>query len=1089
MRKWKSAVSAFLAGIMILSMAVSAFAANVTFTDTSSHWAKDQIQYLVSKDVLNGYKQSNGTYTFQPDGTVTRAEFIKMLDETFGLTATTPISYRDVKSTDWFYPYIAKAAAQGYLLNYGTSCSPNGQLTREEATTLLVRYLGLTGSSSASASSFTDYYSISENFRSAVMIAVNAGLVNGYKENGGTYTFRPKNTLTRAEALTILYRAAGAIYNTSTYIKDSGAASTNAVITRGGVTLSKLALTGRVIITEGVSGDPVTLTGCTSADTIYIRGSASLVLDNSTIKNIVLLSPNSTVQISTMNGTTVDTLTLSSKATLTIASGTKVNNLIVDTAASGIGVRGNGAIGKATIYASNFVSSMMPQEYQIASGLTANFNGGVYSGSSDDQNAFTIVPYISESEGNYFLNLSADYTGRLYYYFSNANDTPNTADFDSLRAGARYNGSFYVTKGKVYSENVGTKSNLSDYSYIVLQMVTDDRTYAPVRLSNIPTTGSGFSTDPYLSDSDEIEFTPQYNGTVWYYYTDSADSLTAAKFQEKYKNVDSAFKDKISVSANRSSSIYLKERYLANYPYVAIMMETANGLYFQPILVSAGDNGFDEEPKITTIGVIEYKTNISGTLYYYYAKTNDQPSPDKFLTNWRSARESGSTDVTRNRTATMTYKTSLASDYPYIVFCIQDGDNFMTPFVLDITYNSGFTVDPYVTASNEISFKASVAGTVRWYFSKYSTAPTSTEFMKEWNASASGRSGRVSASGYNYGTITFDDSYTASYPYIVIMLSGNDNTDYRPVVVDVMTNANTGFTIAPYCDANAEKIYFKTASDGVISYYFSRSSTSSGLTEDFDSMYDYTSASYKGSFSVRGGSLDYIDFSGVDTRIYGYIVIQFTDKNERDYMPTFVDLTKDGSSHSTYGITIYSISNGKIRFAVDMDGTLRYQQVERDGSDTSSYLSSSKLVSKDSIYEISFDENGGRYMAMWIDNLPVTYIDLYDDYSRDDDPDDGSNTRGTGFRSVSSSLSGSGVLTVRFTPEVDGTVSYTSNMSGGTGESQTVSANVEYTATFDISKFLDFSGAAQIGDVYIYMQLTSGSKVYERVTVLDSSRR
>ena len=73
MRKWKSAVSAFLAGIMILSMAVTAFAANVTFTDTSSHWAKDQIQYLVSKDVLNGYKQSNGTYTFQPDGTVTRA--------------------------------------------------------------------------------------------------------------------------------------------------------------------------------------------------------------------------------------------------------------------------------------------------------------------------------------------------------------------------------------------------------------------------------------------------------------------------------------------------------------------------------------------------------------------------------------------------------------------------------------------------------------------------------------------------------------------------------------------------------------------------------------------------------------------------------------------------------------------------------------------------------------------------------------------------------------------------------------------------------------------------------------------------------
>ena len=1089
MRKWKSAVSAFLAGIMILSMAVTAFAANVTFTDTSSHWAKDQIQYLVSKDVLNGYKQSNGTYTFQPDGTVTRAEFIKMLDETFGLTATKSISFNDVKSTDWFYTYFAKAAAQGYLLNYGSSCSPNGQLTREEATTLLVRYLGLTGSTEAAASTFSDYYSISENYRSAVMIAVNAGLITGYKENGGAYTFRPKNTLTRAEALTILYRAAGAIYNVSAYTKDSGSASTNAVITRGGVTLSKIALSGRVIVTEGASGDPVTLTGCTSSDTIYVRGSANLILDNSTIKNIVLLSPNSTVMISLMNGTTVDSLTLSSKASLVIASGTKVNTLTVDTGAIGVGITGNGTIGVANIYASNLVSSIIPQEYKIASGLTANFANSVYSGSSDDQNAFSTAPYISESDGDYFLNMTADYTGRLYYYFSNVNDTPSTADFDGTYANAKYKSSFYVTKGKVYSEKVGKKYDLSDYSYVVLQMVTDERSYTPVRISNTPTSGTGFSTDPYLYDYDEIVFTPQYNGTVWYYYTDSADSLTAAKFQDTYKNVDSALKDKVSVSASRSSSIYLKERYLDNYPYVAIMLESANGSYFQPILVSAGDNGFDVEPKITTVGVIEYKTNVSGTMYYYYAKTNEQPSPDKFLSNWRSAREYGNVDVIRNRTATMTYKTTIAADYPYIVFCIKDGDDYLTPFVLDITYNSGFTVDPYVTSADEISFRASVSGTVRWYFSKYSTAPTSTEFLKEWNASSASRSGKVTASGYNYGSFTFDSSYTSTYPYIVVMLTGTDNTDYQPVVVDVMNNSDTGFTITPYCDKEAEKVYFKTASDGIVSYYFSRSSTSSGLTEDFDAMYDSTSSSYKGSFSVKGGNLDYIDFSDVDTRIYGFIVIQFTDKNGLDYLPTFVDLTKNGSSDSTYGITIYSISNGKIRFAVDMDGTLHYQQVERDGASTSSLYYSSKRVYKDNIDEIYYDENGGRYMAMWLDNLPVTYIDLTDDYSRGDGDDDGSNTRGSGFRSTSSSLSGDGILTVKFIPDVDGTVSFTSNISGGTGNSLSVTAGSEYTETFDISKFLDFSGTAQIGDVYIYMQLTAGSKVYERVTILDSGRR
>ena len=1082
MRKWKSAISAILAGIMILSMAASAFAATVTFTDTSTHWAKDQIQYLVSKDVLNGYKQSNGTYTFQPDGTVTRAEFIKMLDETFGLTATKSISFNDVKSSDWFYPYFAKAAAQGYLLNYGTSCSPNGKLTREEATTLLVRYLGLTGTAEASSSSFTDYYSISENFRSSVMIAVNAGLVNGYKENNGSFTFRPKNTLTRAEALTILYRAAGAIYNTSAYTKDSGSASTNAVITRGGVTLSKLALSGRVIVTEGAAGDPVTLTGCTSADTIYVRGSANLILDNSTIKNIVLLSPNSTVMISLMNGTTVENLTLSTKASLMIGSGTKIANLVVESSASGVGVTGNGAIGKAVIYANNFVSSVMPSEFSIASGLTANFNGTVYSGSSDDQSAFSTVPYISEKDGDYFINMSADYTGRLYYYFTNVNSTPNTDEFDPSYANAKAKNSFYVTKGKSYSEKVGTKLDLGDYSYVVLQLVTDDRTYAPVRISNTPTSGSGFTTDPYLIDTDEIAFTPQYSGTVWYFYTDSADSLTTAKFQEQYKKTDGEFKGTTTVSANRSESIYLKERYLSNYPYIAIMLETSNGLYFQPVLVSAGDNGFDVEPKITTVGTIEFKTNVTGTLYYYYAKTNDQPSPDKFLSNWRSARENGNMDVVRNRTLSMTYKTSLASTYPYIVFCIKDGDNFLTPFVLDISYNSGFSVDPYVSAAEEISFKPNVSGTVDWYFSKTSTAPTSSEFNREWSNTTSARRGSVRASANNFGIINFDDDYTASYPYIVVMLTGSDGKAYQPVVVDVLNNSNSGFSISPYCDTYSEKVYFKTASDGYIAYYFSRSSSTNGLTEDFDDMYNSTSSSYKGSFSVRGGELNDIDFSSVDTSRYGYLVIQFTDKNNKSYLPTYISLTTS-TAPSSNGITILAITEDTVKISVVTTGKIYYMPTDKQEG-FSKYLATTMYVTADGIYYLPIDKDY-RYMAIASEDLIVQYVDVSSTYEGGSG-DDGSNTRGSGFKSYSRYLDNDSLtLTVTFVPEVSGTVSFfASNSFGSTTKS--VVAGTEYTESFDISPYLDFDNVTISRGVAIYMQLTSGEKVYERVVVFES---
>ena len=209
MKKFNRILSVVLAVMMALSCAVFAGAANITFTDVANHWAwtNGQIPYLVEKGVLNGYKNDNGTYSFKPDGEVKRSEFIKMLDETFGLTKTTSISYNDIKSSDWYYPYFAKAAAQGYILNYGNNASPNTKISRQEATSLLVRYLDLPASSSTQSGAISDFGDISSYYSDYILRAIDAGIINGYNENGKTY-FKPEKTLTRAEALTILYRAA-----------------------------------------------------------------------------------------------------------------------------------------------------------------------------------------------------------------------------------------------------------------------------------------------------------------------------------------------------------------------------------------------------------------------------------------------------------------------------------------------------------------------------------------------------------------------------------------------------------------------------------------------------------------------------------------------------------------------------------------------------------------------------------------------------------------------------------------------------------------------------------------------------------------
>ena len=85
---------------MLASSVISAYAAD--FSDLpSDHWAYSYVDSLVSAGTINGFEDG----TFRPTGTVTRAEFVKMLDETFGLTSTAPINYSDVKTDDWFHTY------------------------------------------------------------------------------------------------------------------------------------------------------------------------------------------------------------------------------------------------------------------------------------------------------------------------------------------------------------------------------------------------------------------------------------------------------------------------------------------------------------------------------------------------------------------------------------------------------------------------------------------------------------------------------------------------------------------------------------------------------------------------------------------------------------------------------------------------------------------------------------------------------------------------------------------------------------------------------------------------------------------------
>ncbi len=193
-------LSFILAILMIVSIVpASVFAApTAMFSDVSSHWAKDTIEELAGKGIING----KGNGIFDPSGTVKRGEFIKLLVSVFGTADAEDTGELKDMSNHWAKTFVYEAMEKGIvtvddLVNY--NFLPNEPADRETVVVWTVRALGIYKDDVSI--NFADANKI--NDKQSVAIAVDAGLINGYPEDN---TFRPENTLTRAESAVIIKR-------------------------------------------------------------------------------------------------------------------------------------------------------------------------------------------------------------------------------------------------------------------------------------------------------------------------------------------------------------------------------------------------------------------------------------------------------------------------------------------------------------------------------------------------------------------------------------------------------------------------------------------------------------------------------------------------------------------------------------------------------------------------------------------------------------------------------------------------------------------------------------------------------------------
>lgn len=174
-------------------------AGNYPFLDMEdSVWANEAVEYLYTEGIVSGRSETQ----FEPTQSVTRAELIKMITEAFDAAETTgSITFSDVKDTDWFSPYIKRAAAAGIVLGSDGAFYPNSSVTREDAALMIYRTLSL--ESKGDLSAFTDAEHISGYAKEAIAAMVSGGYIRGM----GDGTFAPAQTLTRAQAAQLIYNA------------------------------------------------------------------------------------------------------------------------------------------------------------------------------------------------------------------------------------------------------------------------------------------------------------------------------------------------------------------------------------------------------------------------------------------------------------------------------------------------------------------------------------------------------------------------------------------------------------------------------------------------------------------------------------------------------------------------------------------------------------------------------------------------------------------------------------------------------------------------------------------------------------------
>lgn len=135
------------------SMTFSGFVyASASTNDVKGHWAEKQLTDWQTRGLIHSCEDGS-IRSIRPDNSISRADFMTLVNKAFSFSIEASISFSDVKKSDWYYyAEVAKAKDAGYISGYQDGAMrPKANISRQEVAIVLAKLAKLDTQNSKSA--------------------------------------------------------------------------------------------------------------------------------------------------------------------------------------------------------------------------------------------------------------------------------------------------------------------------------------------------------------------------------------------------------------------------------------------------------------------------------------------------------------------------------------------------------------------------------------------------------------------------------------------------------------------------------------------------------------------------------------------------------------------------------------------------------------------------------------------------------------------------------------------------------------------------------------------------------------------------